>query len=263
LQFFKKRFAELHKLSPQEREQRISQLSKSPKLARKAKEALFGKHTPSERLRLYVTIAELFAEMQDVRKSFVLRANHYHQQFLETVSKQYSQPIESLWFYTYHEMLNAIESGQFIPAQEVARRKKMVVEVASKKEQVVLSGDEAQFFFEQLQEKTAEAKEFRGTIAQAGKVQGTVKVVLKSIDIAKVQAGDILVASMTRPEMTPAMHKAAGFITDEGGITSHAAIVARELKKPCIIGTKIATKILKDGDRVEIDAKQGIVRKLS
>jgi pyruvate,water dikinase len=56
------------------------------------------------------------------------------------------------------------------------------------------------------------------------------------------------------------MNKASAFITDEGGITCHAAIVARELNKPCIIGTKIATKVLKDGDMVEVDAERGVVR---
>jgi pyruvate, water dikinase len=55
------------------------------------------------------------------------------------------------------------------------------------------------------------------------------------------------------------MKKASAIITDEGGITSHAAIVSREMKKPCVIGTKIATKILKDGDLVEVDADRGIV----
>jgi pyruvate,water dikinase len=65
---------------------------------------------------------------------------------------------------------------------------------------------------------------------------------------------------MTRPEYISAMKKAAAIVTDEGGITCHAAIVSRELKKPCIIGTKIATKVLKDGDLVEVDADKGIVK---
>ena len=56
--------------------------------------------------------------------------------------------------------------------------------------------------------------------------------------------------------------KAGAIVTDEGGLTSHAAIVSRELKIPCIVGTKIATKILKDGDIVEVDAENGIVRKI-
>ena len=65
---------------------------------------------------------------------------------------------------------------------------------------------------------------------------------------------------MTTPDMVPIMKKAAAFVTDEGGITCHAAIVSREMKKPCIIGTKIATKILHDGQLVEVDANRGIVK---
>jgi len=65
---------------------------------------------------------------------------------------------------------------------------------------------------------------------------------------------------MTTPELIGGMRKASAFVTDEGGIISHAAIIAREMKKPCIIGTKIATKVLKDGDLVEVDADRGVVR---
>jgi pyruvate,water dikinase len=65
---------------------------------------------------------------------------------------------------------------------------------------------------------------------------------------------------MTRPEYMPAILKAAAIIADEGGITCHAAIVSRELGIPCIVGTKIATQALKDGDLVEVDADKGIVK---
>ena len=75
-----------------------------------------------------------------------------------------------------------------------------------------------------------------------------------------VEIGDIMVSPMTTPDFVPAMEKAAAFITDEGGIMCHAAIIAREMKKPCIIGTKIATDVLRDGDVVEVDAYSGIVR---
>ena len=68
---------------------------------------------------------------------------------------------------------------------------------------------------------------------------------------------------MTMPAFMPAMRKAIVFVTDEGGITCHAAIMARELHKPCIIGTKIATKVLNNGDEVEVDANNGVVRILS
>ena len=79
-------------------------------------------------------------------------------------------------------------------------------------------------------------------------------------EIKKVKINNILVATMTTPEYVPAMRKASAFITDEGGITCHAAIVGREMEKPCIIGTKIATKVLKDGDEVEVNTEKGIVK---
>jgi phosphohistidine swiveling domain-containing protein/uncharacterized protein YdhG (YjbR/CyaY superfamily) len=89
---------------------------------------------------------------------------------------------------------------------------------------------------------------------------GKVKIVENKDEISKILKGNILVAPMTTPEYAPIFKKVSAIITDEGGITSHAAIVSRELKIPCIVGTKIATKILKDGDLVEVDAEKGIVK---
>ena len=79
-------------------------------------------------------------------------------------------------------------------------------------------------------------------------------------DLEKFKEGDILVSFSTNPSLVPAMNKAAAIITNAGGVTCHAAIVSRELKTPCIIGTKIATKVLHDGDFVEVDANKGIVK---
>jgi|GEM_PF-883406 len=106
-------------------------------------------------------------------------------------------------------------------------------------------------------------REIRGQSASKGQAKGRVKVCLLSTEISKVKNGDILVTAMTTPDFVPAMRKAAAIITDEGGITSHATIVARELNKPCIIGTKIATQVLKDGDMVDMNANQGIIKILN
>ncbi|MEK7478479.1 MAG: PEP/pyruvate-binding domain-containing protein [Patescibacteria group bacterium] len=105
--------------------------------------------------------------------------------------------------------------------------------------------------------------EILGQMAYGGLVCGTVKKVEKRGDINKVKRGDIIISYMTMPEFIPAMKRAAAFVTDEGGVLCHAAIISRELKKPCIIGTKIATQVLKDGDLVEVDANKGIVRILN
>ncbi len=108
-----------------------------------------------------------------------------------------------------------------------------------------------------------EKSEIKGMVACKGNVTGKVKIVLNALDkedADKFEDGNILVTSMTRPEFLQLMKKAAAIVTNEGGISCHAAIIARELKIPCIIGTKIATKVLKDGDIVEVDADKGIVK---
>ncbi len=102
--------------------------------------------------------------------------------------------------------------------------------------------------------------EISGQSAYKGKIQGYVRIVRKKIDLKKVKKGDVIVSPMTSPDYLSAMKKSAAFVTDEGGITCHAAIIAREMKKPCIIGTKIATKVLNDGDLVEVNADFGIVK---
>ena len=102
-------------------------------------------------------------------------------------------------------------------------------------------------------------KEIKGAVASKGKASGRVTIISSSIDLKKVRPGDIFVARYTFPNFLPFMRLSAGIITDEGGLTSHAAIVSREFKIPCIIGTKVATKILKDGDLVEVDANKGVV----
>jgi phosphohistidine swiveling domain-containing protein len=103
-------------------------------------------------------------------------------------------------------------------------------------------------------------EEFSGVVASKGKAVGVAKIVSHMKYVSKVGDGEILIAPMTFPEYLPAMKKAAAFVTNEGGITCHAAIISREMKKPCIIGTKIATQVLKDGDLVEVDADKGVVK---
>lgn len=102
----------------------------------------------------------------------------------------------------------------------------------------------------------------KGVVACPGVVIGKVRVVIKHNEIGEVKKGEILVTNNTTPDYVPAMRKAAAIITEQGGITSHAALVSRELGVPCVIGTKIATRVLKTGDRVEVDANKGIIRKL-
>jgi phosphohistidine swiveling domain-containing protein len=111
-------------------------------------------------------------------------------------------------------------------------------------------------------EKQDSTELIKGQIGSKGFATGVVRIVLDPERRGDFKEGDILVTGMTRPEFVPLMKQASAIVTDEGGITCHAAIVSRELRKPCVIGTKIATKVLRDGDIVEVDANNGVVRKL-
>ncbi|MCX6705706.1 MAG: phosphoenolpyruvate synthase, partial [Candidatus Woesebacteria bacterium] len=98
-----------------------------------------------------------------------------------------------------------------------------------------------------------------GAPASPGIGSGEVKIVRKNKEISKIMPGDVLVAKMTSPDYVPAMKKASAIITDEGGLTSHAAIVSRELGVPCVVGTKNATTKLKEGVIVTVDGEIGEV----
>lgn len=105
--------------------------------------------------------------------------------------------------------------------------------------------------------KISESPILSGTSASPGVGTGPVKILKSPKEIGKVQKGDVLVAPMTSPDYVPAMKKSAAIITDQGGETSHAAIVSRELGIPCVVGTKDATKRLKDGMIVSVDGGSG------
>jgi len=111
--------------------------------------------------------------------------------------------------------------------------------------------------------ETPETNELKGMVACKGKVIGVARIITRAEgeEAKKMKEGDILITSMTRPEFVPLMKKAGAIVTDEGGISCHAAIVSRELGVPCIIGTRNATSVFKDGEKIEVDAEKGVVRR--
>jgi pyruvate,water dikinase len=159
-----------------------------------------------------------------------------------------------------------LKTGAMPPAKQLGERKKYLVYTAiGEKGSELRLGHEAHRYIKRFvvfnQDKKVRLS-IHGNVACPGKVTGKVRIVNTAKQMHKIKEGDILVATQTTPELLPAMKKAAAFVTDIGGITSHAAIVSREMNKPCVIGTKLATQVFKDGDMVEVDANKGIVRKL-
>ncbi len=112
-------------------------------------------------------------------------------------------------------------------------------------------------------EKTAPAtpteKIVEGLAASPGVGSGPVKIVKDLAELAKIQKGDVLVTKMTSPDMVSAMQKAVAIVTDEGGMTCHAAIVSREMGIPCVVGTEKATQLLHENDIITIDGTHGVV----
>ncbi|RKG80095.1 phosphoenolpyruvate synthase [Corallococcus exercitus] len=99
-----------------------------------------------------------------------------------------------------------------------------------------------------------------GLGASPGTVSGRVRVLRDAREDSRLEAGEILVAPMTSPDWVPTLRRAAAVVTDSGGMTCHAAIVSRELRKPCVVGTRTATKVLRDGEEVTVDGAAGTVR---
>lgn len=176
--------------------------------------------------------------------------------FRKFIKQFYSDVIiyEDLLNLRINEVINIV-AGKYQAEDIGQRRKNFVLEITPKS---VFLSTNAVALAETM--TIGDVKEIRGTVAQSGKVVGKAKIVLTPKEGYKVDDGDILVTKMSTPDFLPIMRKASAFVTDIGGITSHAAIVSREMQKPCIIGTKNATKTLKDGMMIEVDADNGIVK---
>ena len=179
-------------------------------------------------------------------------------------SKKQKWSLHNVVYLTQDEVIQFLKSHQLPSLSDICIRsqKNTITYFDGRQFQFITAEKEIEKIKALLGDSTISVSQFKGQTAQPGVAKGKVRLVLTTEALSKFKADEILVAPMTRPEFVPAMKKAAAIITDEGGITCHAAIISRELGIPCIIGTKIATKVLKDGDRVEVNASNGIIRKL-
>ncbi|PIZ95210.1 MAG: hypothetical protein COX81_01540 [Candidatus Magasanikbacteria bacterium CG_4_10_14_0_2_um_filter_37_12] len=124
----------------------------------------------------------------------------------------------------------------------------------------IKTGKQAKNIEELIFSKSTQGKkEIKGVSAYQGIAIGTVRIIPDPHQIGTFNKGDILITGMTRPEFLPVMKKASAIVTDAGGILCHAAISARELKIPCVVGTQLASSIFHDGDTIKVDANTGVV----
>ena len=241
----------------------LNKMKKDFQLNKQKKQQALKRINADRKLRNLVSMVDKLAHMQDYRKMGVLRTNHIFFSIIKRLAKEKSLPYKDMLYLTPLELWKILQKKKKINIEELRKRRKGCVYVATQRGIEIFTGQDFKklygppFFL-----KASRVKKIAGTCAYPGKVCGRVKVFLSQKDFTLMKKGMILVANNTTPDYVPAMKKASAIITDQGGLTAHAAIVSRELETPCVIGTKIATRALKDGDRVEVNADKGIVKKL-
>lgn len=223
-------------------------------------EQLLKELNADEEIINLIEIAKELVYFRTYRTDYLTKTFSNVKPLLEEIAKRRNLSYKEILSLRVHEILDE----KHVDKEEIEKRMIGYALVSLEPNKIKFSSEpetikEIKDKFFRDHEATSEIKGRSAFIGQ-GKVQGRVKIVTNKSDLVKVESGDILVSPMTTPDFVMAMEKAAAFVTDEGGITCHAAIVAREMKKPCIIGTQTATKSLKDNDLVEVDSEKGIVK---
>lgn len=182
-----------------------------------------------------------------------------------SLSKIFSLPMDALLHMTYEEIISSLKESKLTVSKDLILDRTnngyaFLITTPPHKSYLVV-GDEVEQLhrFVIPDQGVSDVKELKGQIAFKGIVQGIARVILDRRNAHEVKEGEILVTTMTSPEFVPSMKLSAGIITNEGGVLCHAAIMSRELRKPCVIGTKIATDVIKTGQMVTLNADSGVI----
>ncbi|MFH1316063.1 MAG: PEP-utilizing enzyme [Candidatus Woesearchaeota archaeon] len=255
----------LEEIKQKDLDKELGELKNFKKNVEKEKKDILKKKPVDKETQVLLEIIDEFGPLHDKRKKMFMKTIYWIHTMRREVAKRYGYEKEELDAYQIED-LNKLKKGKELDREKSRILQKEAVLYIDTKKNIweYYAGEEARKFAEkELAVDIEHIDEIKGMCASIGTAKGKAKIINGANDISKMEKGDILVTSMTRPEFVPAMRKASAIVTDEGGVTCHAAIVSRELNIPCIIGTKIATRVLKDGDKVEVDAEKGIVRKIS
>lgn len=249
-----------HKKSRMEiRKELLSLNTKTSRMSQRQKELLKSPRLTQKTLQIFAYLRHL-SRWIDQRKAHMMQAVYYIDLLLQKISSLTDIPKSRLGYYTPEEIIKLLREEKTVPVKILASRRKLSVYVTWPKGkgigEALFTGTNAAKIFKLFE--SSQAGEIKGMVACAPvfSFKGKVQVVLNPHK-EKFIPCRILVTTMTRPDFVPLMRAASAIITDEGGITSHAAIISRELRIPCVIGAKIATKVLKDGQVVEMDLKTG------
>ncbi|MBU1178681.1 hypothetical protein KJ903_05740 [Patescibacteria group bacterium] len=211
-------------------------------------------------------MAHALCFIKDQRDDFRRLGSFYLQSLYQEIGRRAGLDLKEVVNLLNDEIEEFLVIGQLPDMREIRQRQDGYVLWRQNDHEIkIFSGRRAHKIVEQELSSQADKKasELKGIIGNQGRASGSVQIVISKHDLRKVKPGDVMVAITTHPDFVPAMRRAVAIVTDEGGITSHAAIVSREINIPCLVGTKEATRAFRDGQEVEVDADQGIVRKLT
>jgi pyruvate,water dikinase len=244
---------------------RLKELAEAPRLAAAEKAEAAAELRPDAlHARLFRTLGE-FIYLKGYRKESLAFALWKMDGVLKEAARRLGISVNQAHFMLIREVEAALEGKLKVDADLLNERARECAMIMDAKGLRVLVGKKMRAALPKEtsadEGKLKALKELNGVCACPGRAAGAVKIVNTMDEMAKMRQGDVLVSVVTQPEIVVAMKKASAILTDQGGMTCHAAIVSRELKIPCVIGLKVATKWLRDGDRVEVDAANGIVRR--
>ncbi len=230
----------------------------------KQKQEIIKKFNLPRNLVYLLEVSSEFMHIKDYRKGAYQKSYVAMDKVFAEFSHRLDIPVKNLKYLIFPELKDALLNSNAELYRNVTKtRLKKCCFYITRGQVKIYQGSECEKQIKKRTKKTkkkvSKQKILKGMTAYAGKVRGQAKIVLVENDVKKVKKGDILVSSATNPDLIVAMKKAGAFVTDTGGIISHAAIISRELKKPCVVGTTTGTQIIKDNDLVEVDANKGIV----
>lgn len=249
------------KIKPAEK---IKELENYGPRVKKEKTKIFKNLKINSADRQLFQIAADIIYLKAYRKDAIFFGMYVLDKILKEIGTRLHLSLGQVRVLAHWEVPSALRDGYF-SADILNARRKFSVYYHKDRKGIIYIGQAAKKFLSRLRIEKEIVKKtsiISGTVACPGQAKGRVKIVNLPEEMGKMNKGDIMVAHTTFPSLVPAMKKAAAIITDDGGITCHAAIVSRELKIPCVVGTKIATQVLKNGDVVEVDANLGWVRKV-
>ncbi len=243
----------------------LASLRALPDYVRRTRKQAFDAVRPDAEHAMLFEAARKMMFFKSWRKDMQVHSYYYLARAIREVGRRFSLPQELVYCMTLHEITTALRGESDAPEKkELEERKAECGLVVEKGVVRVVVGDELRRITAGIRKeevRNEDVQKIKGTCACPGHAFGTVRVVNKAEEMSKMQRGDVLVSQMTNPEIVIAMKRAAAIVTDFGGLTCHAAIVSRELGVPCVVGTRVATKVLKDGDRVAVNATIGEVTK--